>query len=322
MSVKHPIVAVTGSSGAGTTTVRHAFAEIFRRERVTAFFVEGNSFRRYDREGMKRAVAESIARGTPISHFGPEANLFDRLEGLFREYSRTGTGIHRQYLGHEAAGAAEAAHQPTGTFTTWQDIPPGSDLLLYEGLHGGCTESTWSQRDLGPSHNPRVVKVRHQFRERGDYGVDVAKWVDLLIGVVPAINLEWIQKIQRDSRLKGSPEAVVATILRRMPDYIRYIVPQFSLTDLNFQRMPLVDTSNPFIARDIPTLDESVIVVRFREPRKFNFSSLLDQLPDAFMSRPNTMVVPGSHMGLALEVICAPLVLELLERKRSASALV
>ncbi|MGF1546129.1 MAG: phosphoribulokinase [Thiotrichales bacterium] len=317
MSVKHPIVAVTGSSGAGTTTVKHAFEEIFRRERISAFFIDGNSFRRFDREGMKRAVADSIARGRPISHFGPEANLFDRLESAFREYSRTGTGIYRRYVDREAAATVA---QPVGTFTAWQDIPEGSDLLLYEGLHGGCTESTWSQRELGSSHNPRVVKVRHQFRERGDYGVDVAKWVDLLVGVAPAINLEWIQKIQRDSRIKGSSEAVVATILRRMPDYIKYIVPQFSLTDLNFQRMPLVDTSNPFVSRDIPALDESVIVVRFREPRKFNFPKLLDQLPESFMSRPNTLVVPGSHMGIALEVICAPLVLELLERQRAEVA--
>ena len=32
MSEKHPIIAITGSSGAGTTTVQHTFEQIFRRE--------------------------------------------------------------------------------------------------------------------------------------------------------------------------------------------------------------------------------------------------------------------------------------------------
>ncbi len=315
MSIKHPIVAVTGSSGAGTTTVKHAFAEIFRREGIHAFYIEGNSFRRYDRDGMKRAFRESVERGRPISHFGPEANLFDRLEGLFREYSRTGTGLYRRYIDSEALSNEEGL--PIGSFTPWRDIPANTDLLLYEGLHGACTEDTWSRRNLSPSSNPRLVKVRQQFMERGDYGVDIAQWVDLLIGVVPAINLEWIQKIQRDCRVKGaSPDAVITTILRRMPDYIKYIVPQFSLTDINFQRMPLVDTSNPFTARDIPTLDESIVVIRFREAKKFHFPSLLKQLPESFMSRPNTIVIPGGHLGLALEVVCTPLVHRLLERKR------
>jgi phosphoribulokinase len=141
--------------------------------------------------------------------------------------------------------------------------------------------------------------------------------VDLLIGVVPSINLEWIQKIHRDCAVKGrSAEAVTATILRRLPDYIRYITPQFSLTDINFQRVPLVDTSNPFIARDIPTPDESMVVIRFREPKRHDFPDLKRRLPNAFMSRPNTLVVPGGHMGHAIEVICAPLVQELLERRR------
>ena len=318
MSVKHPIIAVTGSSGAGTTTVTHAFAEIFRREAIRAHFVEGNSFRRYNRDEMKRMLVESRERGRPISHFGPEANLFDRLEGLFREYSRTGTGITRHYVsGDEAA----ARHQVAGgAFTPWAEIPAGTDLLFYEGMHGGCTRDTWSHRPMSPSHNPFVIKVRQEAMERRDYGVDVAQWVDLLIGVVPAINLEWIQKIHRDCAEKGaSAEAVTHTILRRLPDYVRYIAPQFSLSDINFQRIPLVDTSNPFIARDIPTPAESMVVIRFRDPRNVDLPYFLKHIDGSFMSRRNTLVVPGGEMGHAMAVICTPMVHELVERRRAAA---
>jgi len=315
MSVKHPIIAVTGSSGAGTTTVRNAFADIFRRERIDAFHVEGNSFRRYDRVEMKCYVGQSAQNGRLISHFGPEANLLDRLEGLFTEYSRTGTGLTRKYV--ENAAMAEATGYPLGTFTPWEEITPGSDLLFYEGLHGAYTSDVWTHREMGEPHNPFVVKIRHALRERGDYGVDIGKWVDLLIGVVPSVNLEWIQKIHRDTTLKGaSLEAVTHTILRRMPDYVRYIAPQFSYTDINFQRVPLVDTSDPFIAREVPTSAESMIVARFREPRKIDFPYLLKRLSGSFMSRPNTLVLPGGKLRHAMEVICAPMVHEVVERKR------
>ena len=316
MSVKHPIIAVTGSSGAGTTTVCNAFAEVFRREKIIPFFVEGNSFRRYNREKMREVVAESMQRGRLISHFGPEVNLFDRLEGVFQEYSRTGSCLYRKYA--ENLETAEALGVPVGTFTPWKEIPDGSDLLFYEGMHGGVTWESWSRRDMSPSHNPFVVKVRQQMMERADYGIDVARWVDLLIGVVPAINLEWIQKIHRDTTEKGgTQEAVAHAIIRRMPDYIKYITPQFSLTDINFQRVPLVDTSNPFIAREVPCLDESIIVIRFREPKSFDFPDLLNKLEGSFMSRSNTLVVPGSSMEHAMEVICTPMVHRLVEMKRT-----
>jgi phosphoribulokinase len=315
MSAKHPVIAVTGSSGAGTTMVKHAFEDTFRREGIHAVFAEGNSFRRFDRAQMKRVVAESIAAGRPISHFGPEANLFDRLEALFKEYSRTGTGLLRSYAENETR--AEELGVEAGSFSPWADIPPGSDLLFYEGLHGGCVEATWTHRHLTPSHNPFIIEQRHKVERSYDTGVDVAQWVDLLIGVTPSVNLEWIQKIQRDTQKKGeSAESVTATILRRMPDYIRYILPQFSFTDLNFQRVPMVDTSNPFIARDVPNADESVVVIRFREARRFDFPYLLSRLPESFMSRPNDLVIPGGDLGHALEVICGPLVHELLERRR------
>lgn len=318
MSKKHPIIAVTGSSGAGTTTVRQAFSDIFRREGINAVFVEGNSFRRYDRREMKKAVDASIAAGDPISHFGPEANLFDKMEELYREYADTGSGWMRRYVLDDQA---EIYGQEAGTFTPWERIPPGSDLLFYEGLHGGVVANTWTRRKMSPSHNPAVIEERRRTEQTENRGVDAAQHVDLLIGVVPIVNLEWIQKIHRDCVSKNrTPESVTATILRRMRDYIHFIVPQFSLTDINFQRVPLVDTSNPFIARDIPTLDESIVVVRFREPKKFDFPWLLRQIHGSHMSRPNTLVAPGGEMSNAMEIICTPVIHEMLERRHDTEA--
>jgi phosphoribulokinase len=136
--------------------------------------------------------------------------------------------------------------------------------------------------------------------------------------VVPIVNLEWIQKIHRDTSSRGySAEAVTDTILRRMPDYVNTITPQFSRTDINFQRVSVVDTSNPFIARDIPTPDESLVVIRFRFPEKHDFPYYLSMIKDSWMSRPNTIVVPGGKMGLAMEIILQPIIHELMERKRS-----
>lgn len=295
MSAKHPVIAVTGSSGAGTTTVKRAFEHIFRRLGVKPVIVEGDSFHRYDRAAMKAAIAEAEKEGRNLSHFGPEANHFDLLAQLFKEYGERGTGKKRYYL-HSEEEAAEhnqrlGTHLKPGEFTPWEEIEPGTDLLFYEGLHGG---------------------VKH-----GD--VDASQYVDLLIGVVPVVNLEWIQKIHRDAAERGySAEAIVDTILRRMYDYVHYITPQFSRTDINFQRVPLVDTSNPFIARDIPTPDESAVVIRFRNPKGVDFPYLLRMLKDSFMSRPNSIVVPGGKMGFAMELILNPIIEQLLEKKRHA----
>ena len=289
MSKKHPIIAVTGSSGAGTTTVKVAFEHLFRRMGINPVIVEGDSFHRYDRYEMKEAIARAQAEGRNLSHFGPEGNLFDKLEELFRTYAETGTGMRRFYL--HSQEEAEPYGQKPGTFTPWEPIPEGTDLLFYEGLHGGVVTDE----------------------------VNVAQHVDLLIGVVPIVNLEWIQKIHRDARERGySPEAIVDTILRRMPDYVRYITPQFSRTDINFQRVPTVDTSNPFIARDIPTPDESFVVIRFRNPKGVDFPYLLNMIHNSFMSRPNTIVVPGGKMGFAMEVVLQPILERIMEEKRKA----
>jgi phosphoribulokinase len=289
MSIKHPVISITGSSGAGTTTVKKAFEDIFRRLKLKAAIVEGDSFHRYNRVEMKEAVAASEREGKDISHFGPEANLFEKLESLFAQYSENGTGETRLYLHNE--DEALPYNQEPGTFTPWEPIPEGNDLLFYEGLHGG---------------------VIH-----GD--VNVAQWVDLLIGVVPSVNLEWIQKISRDCSERGySPEAVTHTILRRMPDYVNYIAPQFSRTHINFQRVPLVDTSNPFIARDIPTADESLVVIRFNKYREQDYTYILAMIHDSFMSRPNTLVVPGGKMGFAMQIIFRPVIEQIMEKRRKA----
>ncbi|WP_456446461.1 phosphoribulokinase [Thiolapillus sp.] len=282
MSKKHPVVVVTGSSGAGTTTVKRAFEHIFTREGIKAAIVEGDSFHRYDRAEMKVKMAEEH-----LSHFGPEANRFDKIEELFKVYGETGRGEKRYYL-HSQEEADEhnarlGCDKKPGEFTPWEEIPEGTDLLFYEGLHG------------------MVVTDEN----------NVAGQVDLGIGVVPVVNLEWIQKIHRDAKERGySAEATVETIMRRMPDYINHITPQFSRTDINFQRVATVDTSNPFIARDIPTPDESFVVIRFADPEKFDtdFPYLLNMIPDSFMSRRNTIVVPGGKMGFAMEIILGPII--------------
>jgi phosphoribulokinase len=290
MSLRHPIIAVTGSSGAGTTTVMQSFAHIFRREGIKAQVIEGDSFHRYNRLEMRERVqAADRSSGAPPSHFGPEANLLTELADTFAEYGASGRGRVRRYV-HDVAESRELGSEP-GTFTDWQPMTADSDLLFYEGLHGGYV---------------------------GD-GVDVAHHVDLLVGVVPIVNLEWIQKLHRDRNHRGySREAVVDTILRRMPDYVNHICPQFSRTHVNFQRVPTVDTSNPFIAMDIPSADESMVVIRFANPKGIDFPYLISMLHDSWMSRPNNIVVPGGKMGLAMQFILTPMILRLMDRKRRA----
>jgi phosphoribulokinase len=290
MSQRHPIIAITGSSGAGTTSVTRTFENIFRRENVKAAVIEGDSFHRFDRKEMKIQAAAAEAQGNKhFSHFGPENNLFAEIEQLFATYAQTGTGKRRKYL-HDHEEAAPYKQDP-GTFTPWEDVPAGTDLLFYEGLHGAVV-------------TPEV---------------NIAKHPDLLIGVVPVINLEWIQKLYRDKKMRGySTEAVTDTILRRMPDYVHYICPQFEHTHVNFQRVPIVDTSNPFIARDIPSADESMVVIRFAKPKGIDFPYLLNMIDGSSMSRANTIVVPGGKMELAMQLIFTPFIWRMMERRQRA----
>jgi phosphoribulokinase len=290
VSVLHPIISVTGSSGAGTTSVRNVFEQIFRREKVTAAYLEGDSFHRYDRAEMQAKMAEAAASGNNhFSHFSPETNLLRELQDVFASYGETGRGKYRHYV-HDDLEAELYGGKP-GTFTDWEDLPAPTDILLYEGLHGA---------------------VKHE-------DVDTGMHADVRIGVVPVINLEWIQKIHRDKAARRySTEDVMDTILRRMPDYVHYICPQFTETDINFQRVPTVDTSNPFIARTIPTADESIVVIRFRDPHGIDFPYLLSMLHGSFMSRANSIAVPGNKFDLAMQLILTPVIMQLVERKRRA----
>ncbi len=290
MSEKYPIIAVTGASGAGSPTVKAAFNHIFYRHNAIPLRLDGDSFHRYNRREMLAAESEARKGDRVLSHVGPDANLFEQQARLFEQFAATGTGKRRFYL--HTVEAAQPFGQEPGTFTPWEDIPEGTDALLYTGLHGGVVAD----------------------------GIDMARHVDLLIGVAPIINLEWIQKIHRDIGERGyKAEDVTETILRRMSDYVHYITPQFSRTDINFQRIPTVDTSNPFAATEVPTLKESHVVIRFRDPVKFkvDFPYLLEMIHDSFMSRRNTIVVPGGALELAMELVLTPIVGEMLERRRT-----
>jgi phosphoribulokinase len=290
MSSRNPIIAVTGSSGAGTSTTRDSFEHIFRTLNINAAFVEGDSFHRFSRQEMDVAKRKAKETHQNISYFGDQANDFDALESLFRDYAENGKGKIRRYL--HTFDEAVPYNQMPGTFTPWEALPAATDLLFYEGLHGG------------------VVTEKN----------DVCQYVDLLIGMVPIVNLEWIQKIIRDTSQRGhSREAVTASIVRSMEDYINFITPQFSRTHINFQRVPTVDTSNPFSAKAIPSLDESFVVIRFREAKGIDFPYYLKMIEGSFMSRVNTLVVPGGKMGFAMELILTPLIQQIMFKKSEAN---
>ncbi len=290
MSKKHPIISVTGSSGAGTSTVKNTFEQIFRREGIKAVSIEGDAFHRYNRADMRVELSRRSAEGDQtFSHFSYEANELGELERVFREYALTGSGRTRTYV-HDEVEAARTGVAP-GNFTAWAPFADGSDLLFYEGLHG-C-----------------VVNDE----------VNLARLADLKIGVVPVINLEWIQKIHRDREHRGySTEAVTDTILRRMHAYVHCICPQFTETDINFQHVPVVDTSNPFIARWIPTPDESLVVIRFKNPRGIDFPYLVSMIAGSWMSRANSIVIPGNKQDLAMQLILTPLIERLIHDSRRA----
>jgi phosphoribulokinase len=290
MSKKHPIISVTGSSGAGTTTVKATFDQIFRREGINAVSIEGDAFHRYDRMAMKAELDKRKASGdATFSHFSYDANVLDKLEEVFRSYSETGTGKTRHYV-HDEAEAEKWGAAP-GQFTEWAQLEEGSDLLFYEGLHGAVVNDE----------------------------VNLAALADLKIGVVPVINLEWIQKIHRDKASRGyTTEAVTDTILRRMHAYVHCICPQFIETDVNFQRVPVVDTSDPFVARWIPTADESLVVIRFKNPRGIDFPYLTSMIHDSWMTRANSIVIPGGKLDLAMQLIFTPMVNRLVHESKRA----
>jgi phosphoribulokinase len=290
MSKKHPIITVTGSSGAGTTTVKHTFDQIFRREGIKSVSIEGDAFHRYNRAEMAAENEKRQAEGDhSFSHFSFDANELKELESVLRTYGETGKGRTRTYIHDDEE--ANRHNTPSGEFTKWKPFDDGTDILFYEGLHGAVSNS--------------IIKI--------------ADYADLKIGVVPVINLEWIQKIHRDKSSRGySTEAVTDVILRRMDAYVKCIVPQFSNTDINFQRVPVVDTSNPFIARTIPTADESLVVIRFANPGGIDFPYLISMINGSWMSRANSIVIPGGKMDIAMQLILTPLIFRLIDNARRA----
>jgi len=313
VSIQHPIIAVTGMAGAGLSTVRHALKAVFERLSIKPAIVHGDGFRRFTERQFAALLEEAKGSGRNISWFGPDCNHFEELETFFRSYGESGSGVWREYA-HNDEHAQRLAIK-SGEFTPWKPLLGDNDLLFYEGQHGGVMAQTWTRRQVDSRHFPPEID-----RRVGKQGIDVAQHVDFLIGVVPAINLEWIQKIHRDCA-KGycSEQESIETILRRMDDYIHYIVPQFGLTDINIQRMPWVDTSNPFVACDVPNPDESFLVVHFRDKRKYDFVELVKKIPNSFMSRPSTIVVPGGELKLLLEMVCAPILLDMMEKKQAAN---
>lgn len=287
MSAEHPIIAFVSSAGAGSAAVTQAFENIFYRERVKAVYIQGNAFHRYDRKQMREEIKKAKEAGKVLSHYSPEGNHLDKLESLFFQYAAVGTGMSRYYL--HTQKLAERFEQESGTFTPWKELPRKSDLLLYRGHHGAAV---W-----------------------GD--VDISQYPDLMIGVAPNVNLEWIRKLKRDNTLRNyTREEIEETIIARMKDYAEHITPQFSRTHINLQMIPLVDTSDPFSARDEPTLEECYLVMNFQKVENPDFPRYLQHIQNSFMSGRNTMVVPGSQMLHALEVILMPIIHDLVKTSR------
>ena len=287
MSAEHPIIAIISPSGAGSSSVTKAFEHIFWRERVKAVYIQGSAFHRYDRKQMQQEIQNAKAQGQVLSHYGPEANHLNKLESLFFEYATVGTGLARYYL-HTRKFAEQYGQEP-GTFTPWKKLPNNSDLLLYRGLHGAAI---WDD-------------------------IDISQYPDLMIGIAPNINLEWIRKMKRDYTLRDyTPDQVRETIIERMRDYVEHITPQFSRTHINFQMIPVVDTSDPFSAIDEPNEEECYLVVNFQKIETPDFARLMHLIPEAKMSGNKTLLVPGSQMIHVLEVILMPIIHKLVEKSR------
>lgn len=310
MSVQHPIVTVTGSSGAGTSFVKRAVEAIFDRESLNVAIIEGDSFHKYSRVDMRAKVAESKENGGPVlTHFSEYANEFPKLEELFKTYKETGAGQRRYYIHSDDEADEHNARLGTnlipGEFTPWEDIPEGTDIMFYEGLHG-------------------MVKRMDHGSEEGMY--DVAQHVDLGIGVAPVVNIEWMQKIYRDtSERPYSVGQVRDVIMERMDDYIEYIVPQFHRTHVNFQRIPLVDTSDPFstqteVAPMGPAPEDSLVITHVRHKDIEDLSKIVDQIEGAWLQNDTTMICSGTQMVKAMDIIMTPIIQSLIAKKRATMA--
>ena len=294
MSNKHPVISVTGSSGAGTTFVKQAFEKIFDKKSLKVVVIEGDSFHQYERADMKEMVAKSRQTNRVLTHFSEHANHFDKLESLFKQYGQNGTGKKRYYIHSDQEAIEHNVRLGTdlapGQFTPWEAIEPDTDLMFYEGLHGGVVTSS----------------------------TDVASQVDLLVGVVPCVNIEWIQKIYRDtSERPYTPAQVTEIILDRMPDYVDYITPQFDKTHINFHRIPLVDTANPFSRQSVPSPKDSLVVTTVRIDG-VDLAGIMANLPIeaiAFLQNKNTLVYRGDFMIKVMDSMLSPIINDIVNKK-------
>ena len=238
MSTLHPIISITGSSGAGTTSVKRTFEQIFRREKIDAAFIEGDAFHRYDRAAMKAKVAEEEARGNPnFSHFSAGGEPARDARGGLRGVRPSGHRPHPNTTSTTPRRRRSTASPPAPS-------PPGRDFepqrppvlrgpaRLRRHRQGQPRAARRPQDRRGAGRQPRMdpedpPRPRHpRLLDRGGHRHDPAP----------------------DARLR--PLHLPAVHRRR---------------DINFQRVPIVDTSNPFIARWIPTPDELMVVIRFAQ---------------------------------------------------------
>lgn len=287
MSTKHPILAVTGASDEGIAVVRDTLETIFAEEQTKAFFLQGSGFHRYERKVMYDATREARKQGKVLSHFGIDGNLLDKLNTSFKEYAEDGKCNYRYYL-HREANAREY-QQESGTFTQWMRHEGDSELMVYYGLHGAVKTDT----------------------------LDLAQYPDLMIGVVPNVNLEWMQRIRRDNARGYSMDEIKEITLDRMHAYANVVTPQFTRTHINFQMVPVVDTSDPFNLTGFPEDEECALVIHFQRLPHTDFIPLLQQLEGAEMTRRDTMLIPGELKSKAIRLILTPLIRDLVNGSRN-----
>jgi len=60
MSKKFPVISITGSSGAGTSTVRDSFQHIFTRDNIDASTIDGDAFHKYERQEMDDLIKKKF----------------------------------------------------------------------------------------------------------------------------------------------------------------------------------------------------------------------------------------------------------------------
>ncbi len=277
MSKLFPVIALTGASGAGKSNIKEIFTGIFDELDISVLYVEGDSFHKYNRVQMENLIKSD----NTLTHFSPKANLLKKLENVLSDFGSKGEATVRKYI-HSSEEGREHSLSP-GNFTAWQQTTRDHSMLFYEGLHGG-----------------------HSGRD-----ANVLKHIDLLIGIAPVINLEWIQKLHRDIEVRGhSVEHTKNVILARMGDYFKYICPQFSKTDINIQRIPLTDTSNPFDVSEVPKISKSLAIIELKNETKFSCDliKISEEIKSSFMSSSNTLVVPGLALDTAIKKIFTPII--------------